>query len=229
MLWSWWCSLLCESLCCSELAWQAALSIAGEIHAAFCMHKQLNNYMHGENNIIHCASIDATDAQPWILYIFWRGDEGKGRGREMWGGGGAVLLHVWLLEQKQSSAHRMQSERYRGQRTQAASTPFRSPTACFSASVVRKNNKIAYETISPSILSFQKTCSLKFRVRLGRFCVTSMFCENVNRNVLHLALSIVWLKPVWFFPDHTRDRPGSHFRPVNLPRDKHVCGCRSVH
>lgn len=41
--------------------------------------------MHGENNIIYCAYIDATDAQPWILYIFRGGDEGKGRGREMGG------------------------------------------------------------------------------------------------------------------------------------------------
>lgn len=86
--------------------------------------------------------------------FFGEGMRVKGEA-ERWGGG-TVLLHVWLLEQKQSSAHRMQSERYRGQRTQAASTPFRSPTACFSASVVRKNNKIAYETISPLFCPFRK-------------------------------------------------------------------------
>lgn len=36
------------------------------------------------------------------------------------GDGRTVLLHVWLLEQKQSSAHRMQSERYQGQPTTAS-------------------------------------------------------------------------------------------------------------
>lgn len=53
--------------------------------------------MHGENNIIFCAYKDATDAQPWILYIFRREDEGKGRGRDMRGGGGGCALACVII------------------------------------------------------------------------------------------------------------------------------------
>lgn len=194
-----------EPLCCSELAWQAAPSIAkghgyALLRARTTTHS-LHDHMYGVYNIIYRVCTDATKAQRGISPFFGAGERVRvKRVRQRWGRSCALACVIIRAETIECT----QNAEWEISRAANSDCKYGIPlTACFTASVMCKKNKISLCSVQNEIC---KTTFLKFRVRLGRFCFISIFYENVDGMRPHLALSIVGLETMWLFLDHTRTK-----------------------